>query len=232
MADRLHSILDVRRSAKSRILTVPAISMLMTLTIVGSSILMLGRLSIFGILMFCIASEVGLRWLMSKANYSISKPDWEFSNDELWVLTIAAVGAFALMTPHLLFREPLGIDWIGFASIAEAYASTGTATMIGPTNGSWLYPPAVPGTAAALMTITGIESYRAISLLGHLGIALLCAGLAGVMCRNNASGAILVTIVLGAGISLRVSTRTSYDSLSITPHSYSHISPKTTKYTE
>ena len=200
MADRLHSILDVRRSAKSRILTVPAISMLMTLTIVGSSILMLGRLSIFGILMFCIASEVGLRWLMSKANCSISKPDWEFSNDELWVLAIAAVGAFALMTPHLLFREPLGIDWIGFASIAEAYASTGTATMIGPTNGSWLYPPAVPGTAAALMTITGIESYRAISLLGHLGIALLCAGLAGVMSRNNASGAILVTIVLGAGI--------------------------------
>ena len=64
MADRLHSILDGRRNAKSRILTVPAISMLMTLTIVGLSILMLGRLSIFGILMFCIASEVGLRWLM------------------------------------------------------------------------------------------------------------------------------------------------------------------------
>ena len=123
MADRLHSILDVGRSAKSRILTVPAISMLMTLTIVGSSILMLGRLSIFGILIFCIASEVGLRSVMSKANYSISKPDWEFSNDELWVLAIAVVGAFALMTPHLLFREPLGIDWIGFASIAEAFAS-------------------------------------------------------------------------------------------------------------
>ena len=200
MADRLHSILDGGRDAKSRILTVPAISMLLMLTIVGSNILLIGRLSIPAILILCIACELGLRWLMMKASCSIQIPEWEFSNDDLWVLAIAVIGALALMTPHLLFREPLGIDWIGFASIAEAYASTGTATMVGPTDGSWLYPPAVPGTAATLMVITGIESHRAISLLGHLGIALLCAGLAGTMGRNRASGAMLVAVVLGAGI--------------------------------
>ncbi|MFL2977685.1 MAG: hypothetical protein ACJZ59_01295 [Candidatus Thalassarchaeaceae archaeon] len=200
MADRLHSILDGDRDAKSRILTVPGISMFLMLTIIGSNILFLGRLSIPAILILCITCEIGLRWVMMKAGCSIQIPEWEFSNDDYWVLAIAVTGTFALMAPHLLFREPLGIDWIGFASIAEAYASIGTATMVGPTDGGWLYPPAVPGTAAALMVITGIESHRAISLLGHLGIALLCAGLAGIMGRNRASGAMLVAIVLGAGI--------------------------------
>ena len=170
------------------------------LTIVGFNILILGRLSILGILILCIVSEISLRWILLRTNYSISKPDWTFSNDDRQVLAIAIIGAFALMAPHLLFREPLGIDWIGFTSIAEAYASTGNTTMIGPTEGIWLYPPAVPGTAAALMIITGIESHRAISLLGHLGIALLCSGLAGTMSRNRASGATLVAVVLGAGV--------------------------------
>ncbi len=200
MADRLHSILDSRRTAKSRILTVPAISMLTMLTIVGFNILILGRLSIPGILILCVVSEIGLRRVLLRTDYSISKPDWTFSKDDRQILAIALVGAFALMTPHFIFREPLGIDWIGFTSIAEAYAFSGNTTMIGPTEGFWLYPPAVPGTAATLMIITGIESHRAISLLGHLGIALLCAGLAGTMSQNRASGGILVAVVLGAGI--------------------------------
>ena len=105
-----------------------------------------------------------------------------------------------MLLPHFLFTEPLGIDWIGFATLADTLASTGTTELPPPTVGHWTYPPALPSTAAWIMTITGLDSATSVSLIGHLGMGLLCASLAGVFARFGAGGAMLVSLVLSAGL--------------------------------
>ena len=50
------------------------------------------------------------------------------------------------------------------------------------------------------MTITGLDSATSVSLIGHLGMGLLCASLAGVFARFGAGGAMLVSLVLSAGL--------------------------------
>ena len=50
------------------------------------------------------------------------------------------------------------------------------------------------------MTITGIDSATSVSLIGHLGMGLSRASLAGVFARFGAGGAMLVSMVLSAGL--------------------------------
>ena len=125
---------------------------------------------------------------------------WKFSTDDLWIIIASGAGIIGLLSPHFLFTEPLGIDWIGFATLADTLASTGTTDLPPPTVGHWTYPPALPSTAAYIMTITGIDSATSVSLIGHLGMGLLCASLAGVFARFGAGGAMLVSMVLSAGL--------------------------------
>ncbi|MEC7688766.1 MAG: hypothetical protein VX514_06930, partial [Candidatus Thermoplasmatota archaeon] len=125
---------------------------------------------------------------------------WKFSTDDLWIIIASGAGIIGLLSPHFLFIEPLGIDWIGFATLADTLASTGTTDLPPPTVGHWTYPPALPSTAAYIMTITGIDSATSVSLIGHLGMGLLCASLAGVFARFGAGGAMLVSMVLSAGL--------------------------------
>ena len=125
---------------------------------------------------------------------------WKFSTDDLWILIASGAGIIGLLLPHFLFIEPLGIDWIGFATLADTLASTGTTELPPPSIGNWTYPPALPSTAAWIMTMTGIDSATSVSLIGHLGMGLLCASLAGVFARFGAGGAMLVSMVLSAGL--------------------------------
>ena len=125
---------------------------------------------------------------------------WEFSTADYWILIASCAGIIGLMLPHFLFIEPLGIDWIGFATLADTLASSGTTNLPPPSIGKWTYPPALPSTAAVIMTITGIDSSTAVSLIGHLGLGLLCASLAGVFARFGAGGSMLVSITLSAGL--------------------------------
>ena len=134
----------------------------------------------------------------NQANSTLNQ--WNFSTDDLWIIIASGAGIIGLLLPHFLFSEPLGIDWIGFATLADTLASTGTTELPPPSIGHWTYPPALPSTAAWIMTITGIDSTTSVSLIGHLGIGLLCASLAGVFARFGAGGAMLVSLVLSAGL--------------------------------
>ena len=134
-------------------------------------------------------------------NQSNNSPvKWNFSTEDLWIVIASSAGIIGLLLPHFLFTEPLGIDWIGFATLADTLASTGTTELPPPTVGHWTYPPALPSTAAWIMTITGLDSATSVSLIGHLGMGLLCASLAGVFARFGAGGAMLVSLVLSAGL--------------------------------
>ncbi|HJM66709.1 MAG TPA: hypothetical protein QF555_04110 [Candidatus Thalassarchaeaceae archaeon] len=128
------------------------------------------------------------------------KIQWEFSTADFWILIASCAGIIGLMLPHFLFIEPLGIDWIGFATLADTLESSGTTNLPPPSIGKWTYPPALPSTAAVIMAITGIDSSTAVSLIGHLGLGLLCASLAGVFTRFGAGGSMLVSMTLSAGL--------------------------------
>ena len=125
---------------------------------------------------------------------------WNISTDDLWIILASCAGIIGLLLPHFLFVEPLGIDWIGFATLADTLSSTGTTQLPPPSVGIWTYPPALPSTAALIMTVTGIDSATSVSLIGHLGLGLLCASLAGIFARFGAGGSILISLVLGAGL--------------------------------
>ncbi|MEC7042665.1 MAG: hypothetical protein VXW89_05090, partial [Candidatus Thermoplasmatota archaeon] len=62
---------------------------------------------------------------------------WKFSTDDLWIIIASGAGIIGLLSPHFLFTEPLGIDWIGFATLADTLASTGTTDLPPPTVGHW-----------------------------------------------------------------------------------------------
>tara|TARA_B100000902_G_scaffold26890_1_gene32404 strand:- start:10488 stop:12869 length:2382 start_codon:yes stop_codon:yes gene_type:complete len=125
---------------------------------------------------------------------------WTISTDDLWIIIASIAGIIGLLLPHFLFVEPLGIDWIGFATLADTLASTGSTELPPPSIGNWTYPPSLPSTAALIMTLTGIDSATSVSLIGHLGLGLLCASLAGVFSRFGAGGSMLVSLVLSAGL--------------------------------
>ena len=125
---------------------------------------------------------------------------WNISTDDLWILIASCAGLIGLLLPHFLFDEPLGIDWIGFATLADTLASTGTTELPPPSIGKWTYPPALPSAAAYIMTFTGIDSTTSVSLIGHLGLGLLCASMAGIFSRFGAGGSMLISLVLGAGL--------------------------------
>ena len=130
----------------------------------------------------------------------IEKTQWEFSTADFWIIIASCAGIIGLLLPHFLFVEPLGIDWIGFATLADTLSSTGTTNLPLPSIGKWTYPPAFPSTSAVMMTVTGIDSATSVSLIGHLGLGLLCASLAGIFSRFGAGGSMLVSITLSAGL--------------------------------
>ncbi len=137
---------------------------------------------------------------LEKTMPDLEKIQWEFSTADYWIIIASGAGIIGLLLPHFLFVEPLGIDWIGFATLADTLSSTGTTNLPLPSIGKWTYPPAFPSTAALIMTVTGIDSSTSVSLIGHLGLGLLCASLAGIFSRFGAGGSMLVSITLSAGL--------------------------------
>ncbi|GIR66836.1 MAG: hypothetical protein CM15mP71_0620 [Candidatus Poseidoniales archaeon] len=94
-------------------------------------------------------------------------------NPWLWIFTIIA--CFIAITP-LTYMRPMGVDWIGFASLADAVSRNGGFILSEPSVGKWLYPPAFPTLAAWLPG----SSLDGVFWLGVLSFVALLLGIAAV----------------------------------------------------
>jgi len=90
-----------------------------------------------------------------------------------WIFTASA--CFIALTP-LSFMRPMGVDWIGFASLADSISNTGGFTLRDPSIGEWLYPPAFPMLAAWL----GGSAHLSVFWLGTMCFVALLLGVAAI----------------------------------------------------
>ena len=90
-----------------------------------------------------------------------------------WIFTTSA--CFIALTP-LSFMRPMGVDWIGFASLADSISNTGGFNLRDPSIGEWLYPPAFPMLAAWL----GGPSHLSVFWLGTMCFVALLLGVAAI----------------------------------------------------
>ena len=90
-----------------------------------------------------------------------------------WIFTLCAT--FISLAP-LTYGRSMGVDWVGFASLADA-AGKGTGFMLTePSSGYWLYPPAFPELAAFLSPDNDVSVF----VLGNLSLAALMLAIAAV----------------------------------------------------
>ena len=94
-------------------------------------------------------------------------------NPWFWIFTIIA--CFIAITP-LTYMRPMGVDWIGFASLADAVSRNGGFILSEPSVGKWLYPPAFPTLAAWLPG----SSLDGVFYLGVMSFVALLLGIAAV----------------------------------------------------
>ncbi len=92
-----------------------------------------------------------------------------------WFWIFTTIGCFIAITP-LSFMRPMGVDWIGFASLADSVSRTGGFILSDPSIGEWLYPPAFPMLAAWL----GGSSALSVFWLGTMCFTALLLGIAAV----------------------------------------------------
>ena len=92
-----------------------------------------------------------------------------------WFWIFTTIGCFIALTP-LSYMRPMGVDWIGFASLADSISRTGGFILAEPSIGEWLYPPAFPMLAAWL----GTTSYLGVFWLGVMCFVALLLGIAAV----------------------------------------------------
>ena len=72
--------------------------------------------------------------------------------------------------------RPMGVDWIGFASLADAVSRNGGFILTEPSIGKWLYPPAFPTFAAWIQG----NPLDGVFLLGVISFVALLLGIAAV----------------------------------------------------
>lgn len=98
---------------------------------------------------------------------SIERKPW------FWIFSLIAV--YIALTP-LTYYVPMGVDWIGFTSLAESFAAYDSFNISEPSKGNWIYPPAFPVLAAWM----GGEIYVSVFILGVFCFASLLLGIAAV----------------------------------------------------
>ena len=120
------------------------------------------------------------------------RPDWL-----PWALGISAM---ICLTPLLFLERPMGVDWLGFATLSHRLAETGSLMLPEPNVGRWTYPPAFPALAAFLEQVTGLSPNDSVHLLGQFSLMAILWGVAGAADRWGASATTLLALCLAPAL--------------------------------
>ncbi len=99
----------------------------------------------------------------------------------------------ALLSP-MMQNLPFGVDWVGFAMLAQQAATTGEFALSGANQGFWTYPPAFPSLAGWISLTSSADAGRAVFLLGHYSLFVLLLGLMGAMDRYGAGAQVMLAM--------------------------------------
>lgn len=163
--------IDSEGDWKRHFMLSPAIGLLVCFGLAGISFILelgletLTYLMIFANILAMVAIRVELE--PEPKMIQIERNPW------FWIFT--SIACFIALTP-LSYMRPMGVDWIGFASLADAVSRTGGFILSDPSVGEWLYPPAFPTLAAWL----GGESHVNVFWLGTMSFFALLLGIAAV----------------------------------------------------
>lgn len=163
--------LDCEGDWKRHLMLSPAIGLLVCFGLAGFTSIFQMTLSALTNLLF-IANIIALIAIRVEIN-QIPKNTKIERNPWFWIFTIIA--CFIAITP-LTYMRPMGVDWIGFASLADAVSRNGGFILTEPSAGKWLYPPAFPTFAAWIQG----NSLDGVFLLGVISFVALLLGIAAV----------------------------------------------------
>ena len=104
------------------------------------------------------------------------------------------------LTPLLILERPMGVDWLGFATLSHRLAETGSLMLPEPNVGRWTYPPAFPALAAFLEQVTGMSPSDSVHLLGQLSLLAVLWGVVGAADRWGASATTLLALCLAPAL--------------------------------
>ena len=163
--------LDCEGDWKRHLMLSPAIGLLVCFGLAGFTSIFQMTLSALTNLLI-IANIIALISVRVEIN-QIPKNTKIERNPWFWIFTIIA--CFIAITP-LTYMRPMGVDWIGFASLADAVSRNGGFILTEPSAGKWLYPPAFPTFAAWIQG----NSLDGVFLLGVISFVALLLGIAAV----------------------------------------------------
>ena len=163
--------LDCEGDWKRHLMLSPAIGLLVCFGLAGFTSIFQMTLSALTNLLI-IANIIALIAIRVEIN-QIPKNTKIERNPWFWIFTIIA--CFIAITP-LTYMRPRGVDWIGFASLADAVSRNGGFILTEPSAGKWLYPPAFPTFAAWIQG----NSLDGVFLLGVISFVALLLGIAAV----------------------------------------------------
>lgn len=114
-------------------------------------------------------------------------------NPWFWIFT--AIACFIAITP-LTYMRPMGVDWVGFASLADAISRNGDFSLSQPSEGFWIYPPAFPMLAAWL----GGSPATAVFILGTICFTSLLMGIAAIGEKLNCGHWTIMAMLLAPAL--------------------------------
>ena len=110
-----------------------------------------------------------------------------------------AVGLAALvLLDPLVGAFPHGVDWVGYAVLAEHLHERGA--MVAMSGQQWWYPAGFPSMVSALMGATGSSAWAASWWLGTFVLLGLLLGMAGALHRHGAAPHALLSTLLAVGL--------------------------------
>ena len=118
----------------------------------------------------------------------------------VWLPWALGISALICLTPLLILDRPMGVDWLGFATLSHRLAETGSMMLPEPNVGSWAYPPGFPALAAFLEQATGLSPSDCVHLLGQLTLFAILWGVAGAADRWGASATTLLALCLAPAL--------------------------------
>ena len=117
-----------------------------------------------------------------------------------WLPWALGISAIVCLSPLLILERPMGVDWLGFATLSHRLAETGSMMLPEPNVGRWTYPPGFPALAAFLEQATGLSPSDCVHLLGQLTLLAILWGVAGAADRWGASATTLLALCLAPAL--------------------------------
>ena len=183
--------LDKDGDMKRHLLLTPAFGLLTCLGLAGLCFMLEWSLEALTLLMILsnIAAFIAIRVELNPVHVTnrIDRLPW------FWIFT--AIACFIAITP-LTYMRPMGVDWVGFASLADAASKTGGFSLSHPSTGVWIYPPAFPMLAAWI----GGPPHDAVFLLGTLCFVSLLMGIAAVGEKLNCGHWTIMAMLLAPAL--------------------------------